>query len=91
MAEAQALVARLLSEGRIGTPRLAYAEMEDGPVFRDNWRGAARAGVPRGAYHFFYHCRPAAEQAAFFIRTVPRSAGATPELGDLVNPPRCSS
>ena len=24
-------------DGRIGTPRLVYAEMEDGPVFRDKW------------------------------------------------------
>ena len=26
-----------LRDGRIGTPRLVYAEMEDGPVFRDKW------------------------------------------------------
>ncbi len=53
------------------------------PMFRQNWRGAARAGVPRGAYHFFYHCRPAAEQAAFFIRNVPRSPGALPPVLDM--------
>ena len=50
------------------------------PMFRDHWRGAGRAGVARGAYHFFYHCRPAAEQAAFFIRTVPRGGDLPPVL-----------
>ena len=34
------------------------------PRFLENWYGAARAGVPRGAYHFMYWCRPAHEQAA---------------------------
>ena len=29
---------------------------------------AKAAGVPRGAYHFYYFCRPAAEQARWFIR-----------------------
>ena len=38
LSDAQALTAQLIAEGRIGTPRLAYAEMEDGAVFRDNWR-----------------------------------------------------
>ena len=50
------------------------------PMFRDHWRGAGRAGVPRGAYHFFYHCRPAAEQAEFFIRNVPRGGTLPPVL-----------
>ena len=53
------------------------------PMFRDHWRGAGRAGIPRGAYHFFYHCRPAAEQAAFFIRNVPRTTGALPPVLDM--------
>lgn len=53
------------------------------PGFAMNWDLAARHGVRRGAYHFFYHCRPAAEQARFFIRTVPRSAGALPPVLDM--------
>lgn len=53
------------------------------PMFRDHWRGAGRAGVARGAYHFFYHCRPAAEQAAVFIRNVPRTRGALPPVLDM--------
>src|SRR5262249_36110475 len=27
--------------------------------FAENWRNARAAGVPRGAYHFFYFCTPA--------------------------------
>ena len=39
------------------------------PRFTENWYGAAQAGVPRGAYHFMYWCRPAHEQAAWFAAT----------------------
>lgn len=53
------------------------------PMFRDHWNAAGRAGVPRGAYHFFYHCAPAAQQARAFIRTVPRVAGALPPVLDM--------
>jgi lysozyme len=53
------------------------------PGFALNWDAAAQAGVARGAYHFWYHCRPAAEQARWFIRHVPRSAGALPPVLDM--------
>ena len=53
------------------------------PEFLANWRAARAAGVPVGAYHFWYHCRPAAEQARWFIRHVPRSAGALPPVLDM--------
>jgi lysozyme len=53
------------------------------PMFEDHWRGAGRAGVKRGAYHFFYHCRPAAEQARWFIKHVPRTPGSLPPVLDL--------
>lgn len=53
------------------------------PMFETHWRGAGAAGVKRGAYHFFYHCRPAAEQARWFIRHVPRTPGALPPVLDL--------
>jgi lysozyme len=52
-------------------------------MFRDHWRGAGRAGVKRGAYHFFYHCRPAIEQARWFITHVPKTAGALPPVLDM--------
>lgn len=53
------------------------------PMFDSHWRGAGRAGVRRGAYHFFYHCRPAVEQARWFIRHVPRSATDLPHVLDM--------
>jgi lysozyme len=53
------------------------------PRFMENWHGAARAGVPRGAYHFMYWCRPAHEQAAWFRRNVPNDPDALPPVLDL--------
>lgn len=53
------------------------------PMFESHWRTAGRAGVKRGAYHFFYHCRPAAEQARWFIRHVPKVPGALPPVLDM--------
>lgn len=51
--------------------------------FLENWRATERAGVPRGAYHFYYLCRPAAEQARWFIAHVPRDPGALPPVLDM--------
>ncbi len=51
--------------------------------FHENWRGAKAAGIPRGAYHFYYFCRPAHEQAAWFIRNVPRDPQALPPVLDM--------
>jgi len=53
------------------------------PSFPANWQGAARAGVPRGAYHFYYFCRSAEDQARWFIRHVPRDRAALPPVLDL--------
>lgn len=53
------------------------------PMFANHWQGAARAGVARGAYHFYYHCRSPEEQARFFIRNVPREANALPPVLDM--------
>ncbi|MEM9851869.1 MAG: GH25 family lysozyme [Pseudomonadota bacterium] len=53
------------------------------PMFDSHWRGARRAGIRRGAYHFFYHCRPAVEQARWFIRNVPRSNSDLPHVLDM--------
>jgi lysozyme len=53
------------------------------PSFPGNWEAAARAGVPRGAYHFYYFCRPAEEQARWFIQHVPRDPAALPPVLDL--------
>lgn len=66
----------------------AYIKATEGgdhadPSFPDNWQGAARAGLPRGAYHFYYFCRPAEEQARWFIQNVPRDPAALPPVLDL--------
>lgn len=51
--------------------------------FAEHWSGTRAAGIPRSAYHFYYFCRPAAEQAAWFIRNVPRERGALPPTLDM--------
>ncbi len=51
--------------------------------FAENWRGAREAGVLRGAYHFYFFCRPAIEQARWFIANVPRERGALPPVLDM--------
>lgn len=66
----------------------AYLKATEGgdgldPALDVNWRGAAQAGIPRGAFHFFYFCRPAQEQARWFIKTVPRAQGALPPVLDI--------
>lgn len=53
------------------------------PNFRRYWYEAAQAGIPRGAYHYFYFCRSGAQQAAWFIQNVPRERGAMPPVLDL--------
>nr|WP_099592113.1 GH25 family lysozyme [Amylibacter kogurei] len=68
--------------------KFAYIKATEGgdhldETFKDNWRGAARAGVKRGAYHFYYFCRPAYQQANWFIQNVPKSRGALPPVLDM--------
>ena len=53
------------------------------PAFRRYWAETGAAGIPRGAYHYFYFCRSGAQQAAWFIANVPRSSGALPPVVDL--------
>lgn len=51
------------------------------PLFERNWREARRAGVLRGAYHFFTLCRPGRVQAEHFLTVVGDMRGAlTPAL-----------
>nr|WP_299690197.1 GH25 family lysozyme [uncultured Tateyamaria sp.] len=53
------------------------------PKFRDHWRDAARAGIARGAYHFYYFCTAPEVQARWFIRNVPRTRGSLPPVLDM--------
>jgi len=64
------------------------------PQFDRNWQLAAREGVPRGAYHFYYFCTPPEVQARWFIANVPRRGRALPPVLDLEwNPfsPTCTT
>jgi lysozyme len=66
----------------------AYIKATDGgdhldPMFHTNWKRAKDAGLKRGAYHFFYWCRVASEQADWFIRNVPRDPDALPPVIDV--------
>lgn len=51
--------------------------------FNEHWSRTKAAGVPRAAYHFFYFCRPASEQAAWYIRNVPKERSAMPPVLDV--------
>ena len=66
----------------------AYLKATEGgdrvdPAFAGHWAATRAAGIPRGAYHFFYHCRPAIEQARWFLAHVPRDASALPPVLDM--------
>jgi lysozyme len=66
----------------------AYIKATEGgdfvdPLFERNWREAARAGIVRGAYHFFSLCRDPETQAQNFLRTVPMDPSALPAVVDL--------
>lgn len=71
----------------VGT-RFAFIKATEGgdyldDNFRDNWAGARKAGVPRGAYLFVFWCRAAKDQANWFIRNVPKEADALPPIIDV--------
>lgn len=57
------------------------------PKFRRNWEGAKANGVPRGAYHFVYWCRPPQEEMAFFQSVAPNDPDALPPVLDVETTP----
>lgn len=68
--------------------RFAYIKATEGgdrvdPNFAENWRGARKAGLARGAYHVMYWCRPAREQASWFVTHVPGDGDTLPPVLDL--------
>jgi lysozyme len=68
--------------------RFVYMKSTEGgdhidPAFLRNWENARRAGVPRGAYHFVYWCRPAHEQAVWFRQHIPSDPDALPPVLDV--------
>jgi lysozyme len=74
----------------VGEERVAFAFMKategadwQDPRFDQNWAGAARAGIPRGAYHFFTFCTPGAPQAENFLAALDGSIGELPPVADV--------
>lgn len=51
--------------------------------FDENWQGAGRLGIPRGAYHFYTLKHSGCEQADFFNQTVPLHKNELPPVVDL--------
>ncbi|MDQ0472903.1 glycoside hydrolase family 25 protein [Labrys wisconsinensis] len=71
-----------------GGVRFAYLKATEGgdrndEMFQTNWDGARAAGIPTGAYHFFYFCRPASEQVAWFKTHVPPARDSLPPVLDM--------
>lgn len=68
--------------------RFAFIKATEGgdhldPNFRRNWAEARKAGVPRGAYHFVWWCRPAKDQVRWIKKHIPRDADALPPVLDV--------
>lgn len=74
----------------------AYIKATEGAThvdsrFDHNWEATARAGITRGAYHFFTLCRSGQEQADNFLQTVPVDVQALPPAIDLELAGNCSA
>ncbi|MCC3160731.1 glycoside hydrolase family 25 protein [Hymenobacter sp. 15J16-1T3B] len=71
--------------------RFAFIKASEGVSLRDrrfarNWRGAKRAGICRGAYHFFQPNYDGAQQANLFTRTADLGPGDLPPVLDVEAP-----
>jgi len=76
------------AKARAAGTRFAFIKATEGgdhldPKFLENWKGAKNAGVERSAYHFLYWCRPAHEQALWFMLNVPPDPDALPPVLDV--------
>jgi lysozyme len=56
--------------------------------FTANWEGAKSAGIPHGAYHFVYWCRPPLEEISWFEQNTPVEDGALPPVLDVEATPQ---
>lgn len=68
--------------------KFAYLKATEGgdrkdEMFAMNWAGARAAGIPTGAYHFYYFCRPVDDQIAWFQTHVPPAPDALPPVLDM--------
>ena len=82
---------------RVGRDRVvgAYVKASEGGDFRDqrfaeNWRGLRRAGLLRGAYHYFTFCRHGSEQARNFLAAAPPDRTALPPAIDVETAGNCA-
>ena len=55
----------------------------DDPRFEENWRQATKAGLRRGAYHFFTFCTPGVPQAEHFLAALRTANGELPPAADV--------
>ena len=53
------------------------------PQFERNWKNSKKAGLIRGAYHYFNPLLSGKLQAKHFINTVKRQAGDLPPVLDI--------
>lgn len=53
------------------------------PRFAENWANSNREGYRTGAYHFYRLCKDGKEQAANFVKTVPKTHDNLPPTVDL--------
>jgi lysozyme len=70
--------------------RFAFIRVADGSTltdsrFAENWRGARRAGLLRGAYQYFRPDESAIAQADLVIRALARDPGELPPVIDVEN------
>mgnify|MGYP006278821121 FL=1 len=75
-------------EARNAGTRFAYIKATEGGDHADenfalHWMMAKDAGVPRGAYHFYYWCRPVQDQIKWFFQHVPAEKDALPPVLDV--------
>ncbi len=84
--------ARIPIDWRVVRPNFVYIKATEGVTFTDDHyaldiKNARDLGIPCGAYHFAVPKDSAAEQAAFFLRTIgPRQAGDLPPVLDTEIP-----
>ena len=75
-------------EARKAGTRFAFIKATEGGDHADenfalHWMMAKDAGVPRGAYHFYYWCRPVQDQIRWFFNHVPVERDALPPVLDV--------
>lgn len=81
---------KLVKEMEVENIKLGFAFMKategitrQDPQFKRNWKQARKAGMPRGAYHFFIASKSGKAQAENFIDNVKLETGDLPPVLDI--------